>query len=631
MLSRLFRQLAERLNPPARFMDAYRLYSQGDIAGAERTCARLIRSGRDVGDAHYLRAQLERRRGREREAMVALRLAVQSKPDEGTFRLDLARTLMTEGQTEQALAELQHAVRSTAGTPLECDALVELALACMKTSRTQDAIGFLARVLALEPDHALALQAHAAASVQQGDIEAARASAAHCARVAPSAAARIRRALMLPAIPRDTAEIAEARARLSCDLDELLADPPGEIARPELDVGMTLFNLAYHGENDRDLMVKLARVYRAAWPAALRVAVPVRKRGSRLRLGFVSTYLRFHSIGRLNHGLIRDMPRDRFETVVFSIGEGEDALAAEIAKSADEYVRLPASMAAVTRAIADAGLDALLFTDIGMHPFTYFLAFHRLAPLQLVTWGHPVTTGIDTVDLFLSAQALEVAEANAHYSEELLRLPAFFLPGYRRPQLSGPTRSREELGLPRNGPLFLCPQTLFKLHPDVDALFGELLDRVPDGQLLLLDSHGGLRDRATARLATRLGSAMKRVHFLPNVGHAEFLERIAASDVALDTLHFGGGNTTYEALAMGTPVVTLPATYLRGRFTLGCYRELGIDEFVARDVRDYVDIAARLALEPDARRRTDLAARAASLFERRDAADALALELEARL
>src|SRR5690606_9725445 len=152
-----------------------------------------------------------------------------------------------------------------------------------------------------------------------------------------------------------------------------------------------------------------------------------------------------------------------------------------------------------------------------------------------------------------------------------------------------------------------------------------ILDRVPAAHLLLLAWPAGLVQPLAARLAPRLGAAMARVHFLPPVGHHEFLERMAACDAILDPFHFGGGNTSYEALAMAAPVVTLPAAFLRGRFTFGCYRELGLDACIAHDEAHYVELAVRLATEPDFRHDVSrrLAERAGALFERSDAALAL--------
>ena len=128
------------------------------------------------------------------------------------------------------------------------------------------------------------------------------------------------------------------------------------------------------------------------------------------------------------------------------------------------------------------------------------------------------------------------------------------------------------------------------------------------------------------RLAGTIGSRAARVRFVPRLAGDDFLSLMLASDVILDTLHFGGGNTTYEALAAGTPVVTMPSVYLRARFTQACYRELGIEDCIARTAEEYVRIAVRLAQRTGESRelRRRIRAESARLFRRRDAVDALA-------
>jgi predicted O-linked N-acetylglucosamine transferase (SPINDLY family) len=238
----------------------------------------------------------------------------------------------------------------------------------------------------------------------------------------------------------------------------------------------------------------------------------------------------------------------------------------------------------------------LFFTDIGMEPRSYFLAFSRLAPVQCVTWGHPDTTGIDTLDHFISADACETADAAGHYSENLVRLKSFFLNDYAKPALSGAAKSAEHFGIKPGRNVYLCPQALFKLHPDFDDAMAAILRNDGGGEIVLLEgAHRVWGERLRKRLARTMPDVAGRVRFLPRLPWNDLLSAMTHADVVLDTFHFGGGNTTYEALAMGTPVVTLPAPYLRGRFTLGCYRQMEMTNCVADTPAAFVACANRLA------------------------------------
>ena len=149
----------------------------------------------------------------------------------------------------------------------------------------------------------------------------------------------------------------------------------------------------------------------------------------------------------------------------------DDEMARAIRAASDRVVVLPPALDAARRAIAELELDVLFYEDIGMDAFTYFLAFARLAPVQCVSYGHPDTTGIANVDYWVSNDLFEPADAAGHYSERLFLLRD---PGttayYYRPQLVPPAKRREEFGLPEGATLYLCPQSLFKLHPDFDAI-----------------------------------------------------------------------------------------------------------------------------------------------------------------
>ncbi len=167
-----------------------------------------------------------------------------------------------------------------------------------------------------------------------------------------------------------------------------------------------------------------------------------------------------------------------------------------------------------------------------------------MAPVQCVTWGHPDTPGSPAIDYFISSELLETAEADGHYTERLVRLPNLGV-YYERPQLTEPARQREFFGLDPARHVYLCPQTLFKFHPEFDAVLAEILKRDPEGDLVVLE---GRAPNWTRRLQQRwkqtLPDGERRVQFLAAQPHA---------DVMLDPLHFGGGNTSYEALASLLP------------------------------------------------------------------------------
>jgi predicted O-linked N-acetylglucosamine transferase (SPINDLY family) len=429
---------------------------------------------------------------------------------------------------------------------------------------------------------------------------------------------RLRRALMLPAILQSQEEIEAVRRRFEGELDALLAERFDPVADPDLRVGSTAFHLAYHARNNAPLLAKLGRLCRRLYPGG---EAPRRQRAAgRLRIGFVSTFFHRHSVGRTTLGLVRDLPRERFETFVFAIEPQDDAVAAAFRQHAQHYAALPAELPRVREAIAAAGLDVLLFADIGMHPLTYFLAFSRLAPIQLVTWGHSVTSGIDTLDYYVSAESVETPQSEAYYTEKLLRLPGSFMPRYERAVLPA-RRSRAELGLPADAHIYYCPQSPFKLHPDFDGVLRAVLERDPRAGILLLDGRPRSAPRLRERFVRSLGPLAPRVHFLERLPPEDFLQYLAAADVILDPLYFGGCNSSCEVFALGQPMLTLPGPQLPGRFTMALYREMEIADCIAGDAGEYADIAVRLACEPDFRaditRR--IAERSGRLFDRPDA------------
>ena len=129
------------------------------------------------------------------------------------------------------------------------------------------------------------------------------------------------------------------------------------------------------------------------------------------------------------------------------------------------------------------GWTCCCYTDIGMDPVTYSLAFSRLAPVQCVTWGHPVTTGIETIDYFLSSESSRTPVPTSTTPERWSGSRACRFTATAR-CCPAPARAGRTLAC-RRSLLYGCPQSLFKFHPDFDALLGSILRRDPHGILVL--------------------------------------------------------------------------------------------------------------------------------------------------
>ena len=362
----------------------------------------------------------------------------------------------------------------------------------------------------------------------------------------------------------------------------------------------TSFFFAYQGRNDRGLMENLAKIYRGSEYCSQANLDDHKVPRKRIRVGFVSSYFCNHTIGRLNLGVIERLSRADFEVNVISLRSHNDSYSALYRKGADHFIELPRQPDVARQAIADMGLDILIFTDIGMDCLTQALCYSRMAPIQAMTWGHPDTSGSPNIDYFISSALAEPESAQEHYSERLALLDTMGV-YYPRPQLPEIPSGKSYFGLNPQRRAYLCPQTLFKFHPEFDEVLRGVLESDSEGELVLIESRKtSWNDALRTRWQETLPGVHNRIRFLPAQPRDEFLKLLRVADVMLDPFPFCGGNTTYEALAMETPVVTLPGTFLRGRLTYAMYQRMNLGTMIVNNPREYVELAVRLANDHEA-------------------------------
>ena len=461
---------------------------------------------------------------------------------------------------------------------------------------------------------------------RQNDLAGAEHSFDHALSLRSSGGLMIRRSVLLPRVLPSRPGILAARENVRARLSALAQAPPVP-ADAVTDVAWTLFLLAYHGEHDN---LSLHRLFHKVcsradpkldWtaPHCLRP-----RRPGRPRVGFISWHFREHTISRLFMGMLRAFDSAAFDVSVFSFQGQDDVLASAFLPGKRRISLLP-NLVAAQQAIASEDLDVLLYLDLGMDFLTLFLAHARLARRQGVLRGHPDTTGLESIDLFFSPDCMEPTDGESHYGERLIRLPGPTVV-YARPLPPRSLLSRRSLGLPQHAPLYLCPQTPFKFHPDFDRVLVQILQAVPASHLVLA---AGKDTETMALVKSRMTGfspeVADRIHILGPLSHAEFVHLFQLCDLTLDPLHYSGGNTSLEAFANGTPIVTWPGKFMRARHTAGFYRLMGIADAVARDHDHYIELAIHLGTDANARSELRARIRTASaiLYDNEDGVRAI--------
>jgi len=563
---------ALRLDPQ---MDSYRAKSDTERAAeAFATAEQSARAGRQrVAIDHLLRTLAWQ--ADHREALSAAGIILQQ----------LGRPAWAYQLTERRLTL----------EPDSADLLNTLGNLSQELSRPEQAMDYYRRAVAADPKCDPAHRNLGYMLKERGYVTEAREHWQRAWEANPDDMVRVLLVTALPPIYASKEEADRAWHELNERAAELVAD------RVRLDTtrvcGPTLFYAAYHGLNDCPLQTNMAQVYTAP---RLKLS-PAGGRGGKIRVGFLSKYFKDHTIGRLNLGMIEQLDRSKFEVAVIA-PRPNDQLGERFRRTAQWFVELPSDPDRTRRAIVELGLDILFFADVGMDALTYTLSFSRMAPIQCVTWGHPVTTGSPEMDYFISSTLLESPGGQQYYREQLVELPNL-ANYYERPQLPPRPRDRESFGFAPGAHLYGCPQTLFKLHPKYDDVLASILRADPQGELVLLDArYEQWSELVRQRFSRSMADVHERVRFLPPLPRPDFLALNAVVDVLLDPTHFGGGNTTYEALALGTPVVSLPSEMLRGRITRALYTKMGVDDCLVATPEEYVALAVRLGTDVDYRR-----------------------------
>ena len=640
--------------PECQHNRALTLVDLGSLAQAVIALRLLLNYSPDFYQAAFSLGNVLRQQGLLPEAIRAYQMALAQAPD-------YVDALNNMGLCHAAIGEQDQAIRcyrtglSVRSDDVNC--LQNLAHALTRVRAHQQAQPEYLYLLSLSltaSQQAGAVQGYVGALLELGELQAAQ-------DFVDSQSEPLLRDLyglhLLPVIYESVEQVEQVRARYASSLERLV-DTLDDIqpSHPLYEIFyahswlLTNFYLAYQMEDDRALQeglsTLLAGVLRHRFgaymdPAGRLQSGQCSKQVSRpnvmadrpLRVGFVSSHLRNHNGCFWSLAFFHALAEaGDFELFAYNLGDESDYVTNKFAQlGCLRQLSLKQETAEQVFACVKADhLDFLFFTDVGMHPASKVMSLMRLASVQAVGWGHPITTGSNAMDWYVTGEDMETERSPEFYSERLCLLPGTGL-SYD-PPLIEPV-DIDLLGhyqLPQDRPLLLSLQSSFKYHPAHDSLYAQISARHPEVLILLVEHMG--HASVSQRLLSRLSRAYRdhglevesHVRVLPRLSYAHYVNLFGLAHHALDTPDWNGGNSSFQAFAQACPVVTWPGRFMRGRHSVAMLRVMELEGLVAADAQAYVDLSCRLLEDSDfaAEMRAAIAERSHRLFRDQAPADA---------
>lgn len=555
-------------------------------------------------------------------AEQAARKAVELEPGNFSAHNELGKTLQLAGRPDEAEAAYRQAITLNGRV---AETWNNLGTAVVQQHKAGDSLECYQRAVEIDPKYAGAWSNFGNAHLDRDELE----EAARCfhavARISKNPSLwSFRAETLCPTLIDTNDEIDRFREGIVKVLhryqDTGLAGGMAELLESACQPS---FNFPFHGRNDRALKEEFAKVFTPLFPAE-----SPKGSGELPHVGVLITHDEW-AFRRSVGGIFDRMDPTKLRITVVCTPGGVEKLRLFFTSPHVGFLPMAQEIDKTIASMREARFDAIYHWEVATTAASYFLPYCRLAPIQMTSWGIQVTSGIPAIDYYIGTDLAELPEAETHYSERLVRMRTMMSCQPRMPMPSKP-EPRESFGLDPQDHVYLCPQQFGKFHPDFDPFLRGILERDPKGRLVLIEGkHAVLREKLLRRFRATLGDAAERVHFVPRLQGDRYSSLFRSADVLLDPYHFGGVNTTYDAISLGKAVVTLPSTLQRGRYTLGCYRQMGYLECVADSREQYVEKAVKIACDESHRQAVETAIweTGARLFDRSDSAE----ELEAFL
>ena len=403
--------------------------------------------------------------------------------------------------------------------------------------------------------------------------------------------------LLFPVVVKDKQEINKFREKINNCYDQILENNEQLDYDNDQIIQTPHYESSYNQHDNLDLNIKSVKALRKIYKELNENFVTEKNENEKIKIGFISEFFTSHTIGKLFKNIIFSLDQTKFDIFIFhskktKVGNIFNEFIEKEKSGFLKNVRLPEKLSEKINFFKEEKFNILFYPDIGMSIEMYYLSLIRLAKYQIMSWGHPETTGSESIDYFLCSKSLITEETSKSYSEELLlmdHLPMI----YEIPKIQNKINDNE---LSKNN-IYSCPQTIFKFHPDFDYILAEILKRDKRGVLYLIkDNNKIYYNKLIERFKKIENFDLERVIFLDPLSRDNYINHLGTSSVLLDPLYFGAGNSFHESMVYGTPTVTLPTKFIKSRIVSAAYIQMEIESPpIVKNKNEYVELATEIA------------------------------------
>uniref|UniRef100_Q3ASM2 protein O-GlcNAc transferase n=1 Tax=Chlorobium chlorochromatii (strain CaD3) TaxID=340177 RepID=Q3ASM2_CHLCH len=320
----------------------------------------------------------------------------------------------------------------------------------------------------------------------------------------------------------------------------------------------------------------------------------------RLKIGYLSPDFRGHAVGTLIADLFQYHERPDFEVFAYSLLPHHDEWTERVKAGCDHFIDVShKSPLAIAQQIHADGIHILVdLAGYTSYARPLVLAL-KPAPIQLQYLGYPGTLGAEYVPTIIADKHLIPENHQSYYTEQLCLLPHAWVAAPM--QIASLSLTRAEFGLPEKGMVYCCFNGVYKLEPHVFSLWMEILSKVPNSVLWLIDGEESGSNERLRAVAQEAGIAPERLVFAKKRSHEEYLALYRLADLFLDTLSYNAGATAVGAFSAGLPLLTCQGEHYATRMGSALCYAVGLPELVAPTPADYVEFAVQLGSSPKKR------------------------------